>query len=451
MRSLKLFGLVLAFVVYVLVGGVAFHFLENAEEEKMRKEVFKMNKDVDDMKRNTTEGMENACGVRPTPTRTPTLPNRKSTGSNSKKERDDACAIEGATCISVQSLPNMLSRIVNRLEAKLSYLTAGDKDCILDDDLPVLIMSRREFERHIREAYRASLHGLDPMSKDDNYEDSSPPMWSFSSAVGFSLTVVTTIGYGHIAPSTGTDTSLLPRVRTHRSFHGYGHIAPSTDGGRAFCVVYALVGIPLYLVILDGVGRLLGRTVRSVANKAHASRNWSVNDQDQTAITMVTTDCRVRFCTTQSDSTTRVQRLAWAATFGVGLCLFYLLPAAVVSLAESWSYPESLYYMFISLSTIGFGDYVAGKQRGRQYWQAYKALVLIWIACGLVFLAMVFDLMKRGIETIDSKDRTDRKDMKDTSGTPCEDQGMVSTEALVLDEKGRDTQKRGQVRPTSLV
>ncbi|XP_078671594.1 potassium channel subfamily K member 10-like isoform X2 [Branchiostoma floridae x Branchiostoma belcheri] len=397
MRSLKLFGLVLAFVVYVLVGGVAFHFLENAEEEKMRKEVFKMNKDVDDMKRNTTEGMENACGVRPTPTPTPTLPNRKSSGSNSKKERDDACAIEGATCISVQSLPNMVSRIVNRLQAKLSYLTAGDKDCILDDDLPVLIMSRREFERHIREAYRASLHGLDPMSKDDNYEESSPPMWSFSSAVGFSLTVVTTIGYGHIAPS--------------------------TDGGRAFCVVYALVGIPLYLVILDGVGRLLGRTVRSVANKAHASRNWSVR---------------------------RVQRLAWAATFGVGLCVFYLLPAAVVSLAESWSYPESLYYMFISLSTIGFGDYVAGKQRGRQYWQAYKALVFIWIACGLVFLAMVFDLMKRGIETIDSKDRTDRKGMKD-GGTACEDQGMVSMESLVLDEKGRETQKRGQVRPTTLV
>ncbi|XP_078671593.1 potassium channel subfamily K member 10-like isoform X1 [Branchiostoma floridae x Branchiostoma belcheri] len=397
MRSLKLFGLVLAFVVYVLVGGVAFHFLENAEEEKMRKEVFKMNKDVDDMKRNTTEGMENACGVRPTPTPTPTLPNRKSSGSNSKKERDDACAIEGATCISVQSLPNMVSRIVNRLQAKLSYLTAGDKDCILDDDLPVLIMSRREFERHIREAYRASLHGLDPMSKDDNYEESSPPMWSFSSAVGFSLTVVTTIGYGHIAPS--------------------------TDGGRAFCVVYALVGIPLYLVILDGVGRLLGRTVRSVANKAHASRNWSVR---------------------------RVQRLAWAATFGVGLCVFYLLPAAVVSLAESWSYPESLYYMFISLSTIGFGDYVAGKQMGREYWQAYKALVFIWIACGLVFLAMVFDLMKRGIETIDSKDRTDRKGMKD-GGTACEDQGMVSMESLVLDEKGRETQKRGQVRPTTLV
>jgi len=29
---------------------------------------------------------------------------------------------------------------------------------------------------------------------------------------------------------------------------------------------------------------------------------------------------------------------------------------------EGWSYAEAIYYCFITLSTIGFGDYVAGRR-----------------------------------------------------------------------------------------
>ncbi len=44
----------------------------------------------------------------------------------------------------------------------------------------------------------------------------------------------------------------------------------------------------------------------------------------------------------------------------LGMVLFLLLPALGFMLVENWSYGEAVYYSFITLTTIGFGDYVAG-------------------------------------------------------------------------------------------
>uniref|UniRef100_A0A669Q095 Potassium two pore domain channel subfamily K member 3 n=1 Tax=Phasianus colchicus TaxID=9054 RepID=A0A669Q095_PHACC len=49
--------------------------------------------------------------------------------------------------------------------------------------------------------------------------------WKFAGSFYFAITVITTIGYGHAAPS--------------------------TDGGKVFCMVYALLGIPLTLLRVD--------------------------------------------------------------------------------------------------------------------------------------------------------------------------------------------------------
>ena len=43
-----------------------------------------------------------------------------------------------------------------------------------------------------------------------------------------------------------------------------------------------------------------------------------------------------------------------------GLIVFLVIPAAMFSLVEGWTYLDAFYYAFISLTTIGFGDLVAG-------------------------------------------------------------------------------------------
>lgn len=53
--------------------------------------------------------------------------------------------------------------------------------------------------------------------------------------------------------------------------------------------------------------------------------------------------------------------LAIALFLLMGSVLFLIFPPVIFSYVEGWSYGEGFYYAFITLSTIGFGDYVVGE------------------------------------------------------------------------------------------
>ena len=38
---------------------------------------------------------------------------------------------------------------------------------------------------------------------------------------------------------------------------GYGNISPATDGGQIFAVCFAVLGIPLFLIVLGAIGEKL--------------------------------------------------------------------------------------------------------------------------------------------------------------------------------------------------
>ncbi|XP_038825332.1 potassium channel subfamily K member 15-like [Salvelinus namaycush] len=60
--------------------------------------------------------------------------------------------------------------------------------------------------------------------------------WKFAGSFYFAITVITTIGYGHAAPS--------------------------TDAGKVFCMFYAVLGIPLTLVMFQSMGERINTFVR---------------------------------------------------------------------------------------------------------------------------------------------------------------------------------------------
>uniref|UniRef100_A0A0N5A3X0 Potassium channel subfamily K member 18 n=1 Tax=Parastrongyloides trichosuri TaxID=131310 RepID=A0A0N5A3X0_PARTI len=64
--------------------------------------------------------------------------------------------------------------------------------------------------------------------------------WSFSDSILFAFTVITTIGYGNVAP---------------KSF-----------GGRMFCIFYGLIGIPFTLLAIADLGKFISEVMVSATN-----------------------------------------------------------------------------------------------------------------------------------------------------------------------------------------
>lgn len=131
---------------------------------------------------------------------------------------------------------------------------------------------------------------------------------------------------------------------------GYGYTTPLSDAGKAFCIFYALLGVPFTMLLLTATVQRLISALTSGPLELLALK-WGYTRQ--------TLSCG--------------HLLVLAAVVLVG---FFLVPAAVFStLEDSWSYLDAFYFCFISLCTIGLGDYVPGEQPGQRFRPLYKISV----------------------------------------------------------------------------
>lgn len=116
-------------------------------------------------------------------------------------------------------------------------------------------------------------------------------------------------------------------------------MVPETTFGRIFCILYALFGIPLTALML-----------RSVGNRI---REW--------IIAMIKKFDRKVY----NRETENAELKSAVIAFGL-LWLIILLPAVGFSKVESWDYLGSMYYCFVTFSTIGFGDLVPKALRAEE-------------------------------------------------------------------------------------
>ncbi|XP_001173849.4 LOW QUALITY PROTEIN: potassium channel subfamily K member 17 [Pan paniscus] len=142
---------------------------------------------------------------------------------------------------------------------------------------------------------------------------------------------------------------------------GYGNLSPNTMAARLFCIFFALVGIPLNLVVLNRLGHLMQQGVNHCASRLGGT--WQDPD--------------------------KARWLAGSGALLSGLLLFLLLPPLLFSHMEGWSYTEGFYFAFITLSTVGFGDYVIGMNPSQRYPLWYKNVVSLWILFGMAWLALI--------------------------------------------------------------
>jgi len=210
-----------------------------------------------------------------------------------------------------------------------------------------------EFEDQLHEAFSAGLTSY-----------SGKRTWGYWDGVAFSMTTVSTIGYGHIVPVTWL--------------------------GRLATIAYSLFGIPLFLVLLADCGLLLTRIVKFYWVYLVRFRGTASGERITTSrlfggpVRLIHNGINKfldhlkskRFIGPLFESLHQMYKngvasLRTTGTFAIDdqfdlsafaallLLFLYLLWGTIIFfLSEEWSPMESFYFVFISLTTIGFGDYV---------------------------------------------------------------------------------------------
>ncbi|KAG7176566.1 Potassium channel subfamily K member 16-like [Homarus americanus] len=195
----------------------------------------------------------------------------------------------------------------------------------------------REYEVVMEESEGAGVSPLDTQIH---------TRWAYTQALFFSATVLTTIGYGNIAPS--------------------------TVEGRVFCMVYALVGIPLTLSVIADLGDVLASFIPAntfenrlpkYVNSLFLSIGLTENVPLRGKLRAVTTVLLI-------------------LTLLVG---FIALGGVLFMWQNNWTFMEGFYFSFITTTTIGFGDLVP----------ATSTLCMLYIILGLALTSMVIELVRR--------------------------------------------------------
>ncbi|KAI4902237.1 hypothetical protein NFI96_033493, partial [Prochilodus magdalenae] len=217
--------------------------------------------------------------------------------------------------------------------------------------------------------------GVNPSGNSSNQTS----LWDLSSSFFFAGTVITTIVTSPALVLVETpNESVCGGTVVSTEMNGFGNISPHTEGGRIFCIVYALLGIPLFGFLLAGVGDQLGTIFgKGIAKVEKMIVKWKVS---QTKIRVISTVLFILF----------------------GCLLFVTLPAIIFKHIEGWSTLEAIYFVVITLTTIGFGDFVAGGSE-TEYLDYYKPVVWFWILVGLAYFAAVLSMIGDWFRVISKK------------------------------------------------
>ncbi|BFG02546.1 open rectifier potassium channel protein 1 [Drosophila madeirensis] len=196
-----------------------------------------------------------------------------------------------------------------------------------------------------------------PVTDVEKDEHEVPFTWTFYHAFFFAFTVCSTVGYGNISPT--------------------------TFAGRMIMIAYSVIGIPVNGILFAGLGEYFGRTFEAIYRRYKKYK--------------MTTD--MHYVPPQLGLITTV-----VIALVPGIALFLLLPSWVFTYFENWPYSISLYYSYVTTTTIGFGDYVPtfGPNQPREFggwFVVYQIFVIVWFIFSLGYLVMIMTFITRGLQS----------------------------------------------------
>ena len=176
--------------------------------------------------------------------------------------------------------------------------------------------------------------------------------------------------------------SLTPTYNFYNTFAGYGNIAPTTGSGQTLFIFYALIGIPLALTFLSTIGTILTDYLDAALKPILSHKRGKKNP--------------VLF-----------KGIGVLVFLSLALVFMIFIPSGIFYATEDWTYGQSIYYCFVTLTTVGFGDFVpaiAGSSlRTSPLTGLYKIIVAVWLWIGLAFVAAIITELTNFIDAISKK------------------------------------------------
>ena len=205
-------------------------------------------------------------------------------------------------------------------------------------------------------------------------------------------------------------------------FQGYGHSTPATKLGKMFTVAYSTIGIPLALImfqvrILKNIFLSKIESFRALVSEwtssaVLSSRSWGpgsgvVRKKRQSWIWYSPVYSSLSF---QYQVDLCLHNWTFKLTFHISN--FIVVGGTILySTQEGWTYFESCYYCFITLTTIGFGDFVAlQKHRSLTLRPGYVVASFCFLLWGLSAVASSINLLVLKFMTISLEEEEQGED-----------------------------------------
>ncbi|KAG8175727.1 hypothetical protein JTE90_002361 [Oedothorax gibbosus] len=201
--------------------------------------------------------------------------------------------------------------------------------------------------------------------------------WTFGNGLLYTVTILTTIGYGHVTPH--------------------------TQLGKIVTILYSLIGIPLTFIFLANIGDVMASGVRYAYSRlccrwCRGQRRRNEYNREMVAqmggrLPALSTD------DVGNESFMPTSKIQIPILLNLVLIsLFILLGAGIFANLEDWDMLSSGYFTFVTLTTIGFGDYYPGSAFQGYKGDITKTLSLMgtcfYMMLGMALVSMCINLMQ---------------------------------------------------------
>ncbi|EFO92061.1 CRE-EGL-23 protein [Caenorhabditis remanei] len=203
--------------------------------------------------------------------------------------------------------------------------------------------------------------------------------WSFMDSLLFAFTVITTIGYGNVAPR--------------------------TFGGRLFVIGYGLIGIPFTLLAIADLGKFISEMM--VVAKTFCKKTWKKLKKAWNpnfirypklsgAKDLSNTDIEEKILENEKieneieSSETSEEEDDLTETEATSLFILFLLYIAfggmmLAAYEPDMDFFKAVYFNFVTLTSIGLGDIVPRSE-------TYMLITIVYIAIGLALTTIAIEI-----------------------------------------------------------